>query len=132
MIMPMSLNILYVDRLPLKQEIGSYKHIKCPTLTLVAYPNLDAQVCTKYLKCHTNLFVLNCHVYYFYLFWCKRLKKAIFGGQITRVIPTGGYGSPRNYPKICSSPPSGKIIFSVEPHCNKFLYPRPNVNPPTK
>ena len=42
--------------------------MKCLALTLVAYLNLDAQACTKYLKCHADLFVLKCHVYYFYLF----------------------------------------------------------------
>ena len=47
--------------------------MKCPALTFVAYPSLDAQV--KYLKCHTDLFILKCHVYYFYLSWCKTLKK---------------------------------------------------------
>ena len=48
--------------------------MKCPAVTFVAYPSLDAQACTKYLKCHTDLFILKCHVYYFYLSWCKTLK----------------------------------------------------------
>ena len=66
--MAIRMKILYVDRLPQKQQIGSYMHMKCPALTIVAYPSLDARAYTKCLKCHTDIFVLKCHAYYFYLF----------------------------------------------------------------
>ena len=44
----------------------------------------------------------------------------------------GDRGSPPNYPKICLSPPPGKVFLLIDPHLNKFLYPQPHVNPPTK
>ena len=124
--MAIRMKILYVDRLPQKQQIGSYMHMKCPALTIVAYPSLDARAYTKCLKCHTDIFVLKCHAYYFYLFWCKTLKNIKSSGFF---LP-GHRGSPSNYPKICSSPSLGKILLSVDLHSNNFLCPQPNANPP--
>ena len=87
----MKLNILYADRLPQKQEIGSQIHMKCPTLAQVAYPYLDAQACPKYFRNHTDLFVLKYHVYYFYLFRCNSFKNN-FGGSNHHGFPYRGIG----------------------------------------
>ena len=100
--------------------------MKCPALTLVAYPSLDAQACTKYLKCHIDLhncFKVSCllnsamFIYSDVKHWKEILKVKSSGFFLPE-----DRGSPPNYPKIFSSPPSGKVLLSISPPLNYSIH----------